>query len=269
MSHHESHETCETHGIDRSRNSRRPRLRAIVRLDARALGTGRHAEPLQRWLARKIGVSPGYLSMLIGEDGPLGSIPTADAEGARSPRTRRAVHRPEGVSMTKYEPIRTTTDRLERTRHTRPPRSLLERGAARRLRTPCRDAQGGHRSYLDRLRTGARSRPQTGAQMAQGHRAQRRSHARPLPARELDRRRLRHSRRQRTPDGALEGLESCPVSDITIRGSSPPSPATFRGALSDSWRLPDCRERTGPPVGKSVRHRQAVDGRVRPFRSIS
>ncbi len=76
MSHHESHETCETHGIDRSKNSRRPRRRAIVRLDARALWDRLDTlNRSQRWLARKIGVSPGYLSMLIGEGrAPSGRI---------------------------------------------------------------------------------------------------------------------------------------------------------------------------------------------------
>ena len=86
MSHHESHETCETHGIDRSRNSRRPRLRAIVRLDARALWDRLDTlNRSQRWLARKIGVSPGYLSMLIGE------------RRAPSGRIRRRMQRALGV----------------------------------------------------------------------------------------------------------------------------------------------------------------------------
>ena len=86
MPHHEKHETCETHGFDRSRISRRPRRRAIVRLDARALWDRLDTlNRSQRWLARKIGVSPGYLSTLIGE------------ERAPSGRVRRRMQRALGV----------------------------------------------------------------------------------------------------------------------------------------------------------------------------
>ena len=39
------------------------------------LGAARNAEPLPDWLAREIGVSPGYISMLVnGERAPSGRI---------------------------------------------------------------------------------------------------------------------------------------------------------------------------------------------------
>ncbi len=86
MPHHEKHESCETRGFDRSRNSRRPRRRAVVRLDARTLWDRLDTlNRSQRWLARKIGVSPGYLSTLIGE----GRAPSG--------RVRRRMQRALGV----------------------------------------------------------------------------------------------------------------------------------------------------------------------------
>ena len=86
MPHHEKHESCETRGFDRSRNSRRPRRRAVVRLDARALWDRLDTlNRSQRWLAREIGVSPGYLSTLIGE----GRAPSG--------RVRRRMQRALGV----------------------------------------------------------------------------------------------------------------------------------------------------------------------------
>ena len=73
MPRHEIHETC---GIDRTENSRRSRRRVVVRLDARALWDRLDTlNRSQRWLARKIGVSPGYLSELVGEGrAPSGRI---------------------------------------------------------------------------------------------------------------------------------------------------------------------------------------------------
>lgn len=86
MTHHESREIHEKRGIDRSRYSRRPRRRAIVRLDARALWDRLDTlNRSQRWLAREIGVSPGYLSTLIGE----GRAPSG--------RVRRRMQRALGV----------------------------------------------------------------------------------------------------------------------------------------------------------------------------
>ena len=66
----------------------RRRGRRVVRLDTAALWErlallGRS----QNWLAREIGVSPGYVSMLVNEErAPLGMHPPADAQG---PRRRR------------------------------------------------------------------------------------------------------------------------------------------------------------------------------------
>ena len=86
MPHHEKHESCETRGFDRLRNSRRPRRRAVVRLDSRALWDRLDTlNRSQRWLAREIGVSPGYLSTLIGE----GRAPSG--------RVRRRMQRALGV----------------------------------------------------------------------------------------------------------------------------------------------------------------------------
>lgn len=86
MPRHEKHRPCETPGIDSSKGSRRPRRRAAVRLDARALWDRLDTlNRSQRWLARKIGVSPGYLSTLIGE----GRAPSA--------RVRRRMQRALGV----------------------------------------------------------------------------------------------------------------------------------------------------------------------------
>ena len=48
----------------------RPRRagRTVVRLDAAALWRRLNLlKPLQNWLAREIGISPGYLSMLVNE----------------------------------------------------------------------------------------------------------------------------------------------------------------------------------------------------------
>ena len=83
MSRHEKHETC---GIDRTKNSRRSRRRVVVRLDSRALWDRLDTlNRSQRWLARTIGVSPGYLSELVGE------------ERAPSGRIRRRMQRALGV----------------------------------------------------------------------------------------------------------------------------------------------------------------------------
>ena len=76
MPRHEKHESCETREINRTKHSRRPRRRAVVRLDARALWDRLDTlNRSQRWLARNIGISPGYLSTLIGEGrAPSGRI---------------------------------------------------------------------------------------------------------------------------------------------------------------------------------------------------
>ena len=73
MTRHEQHETC---GIDRTKNSRMPRRRVVVRLNARTLWDRLDTlNRSQRWLARMIGVSPGYLSELVGEGrAPSGRI---------------------------------------------------------------------------------------------------------------------------------------------------------------------------------------------------
>lgn len=62
----------EERGMDEqegSRSSRRRGRRAVVvRLDARALWDRLELlDRSQRWLARAIGVSPGYISMLVAE----------------------------------------------------------------------------------------------------------------------------------------------------------------------------------------------------------
>lgn len=80
------HEGREIHEIGKSNGSRRPRRRAVVRLDARALWDRLDMlNRSQRWLARKIGISPGYLSTLIGE----GRAPSG--------RVRRRMQRALGV----------------------------------------------------------------------------------------------------------------------------------------------------------------------------
>ena len=73
---HESHGIHEKREIDKSKGSRRPRRRVVVRLDVRALWDRLDTlNRSQRWLARKIGVSPGYLSELVGEGrAPSGRI---------------------------------------------------------------------------------------------------------------------------------------------------------------------------------------------------
>lgn len=73
MANHEVHDERE---FDKSKGSRSPRRRACVRLNARALWDRLdRLNRSQRWLAREIGVSPGYLSMLIGEGrAPSGRI---------------------------------------------------------------------------------------------------------------------------------------------------------------------------------------------------
>ena len=77
----------EDHNIDETRGSRRSRRRrAIVRLNARALWD--RLDLLNRsqgWLAREIGISPGYLSMLVNQ----GRAPSG--------RVRRRMQRALGV----------------------------------------------------------------------------------------------------------------------------------------------------------------------------
>ena len=74
--------------INRERGPRRRRGRRVVRLDTAALWErlallGRS----QNWLAQEIGVSPGYVSLLVNEGRrALGMHPGKDAEG---PRRRR------------------------------------------------------------------------------------------------------------------------------------------------------------------------------------
>ena len=78
---------CSQHN-KRERGPRRRRGRTVVRLDTAALWErlallGRS----QNWLAREIGVSPGYVSMLVNEGrAPSGRIRKTDAQG---PRRRR------------------------------------------------------------------------------------------------------------------------------------------------------------------------------------
>ena len=71
-----AHELDEKREIDKSKGSRSPRRRVFVRLNARALWDRLDTlNRSQRWLAREIGVSPGYLSTLIGESrAPSGRI---------------------------------------------------------------------------------------------------------------------------------------------------------------------------------------------------
>lgn len=67
----------DSHDIDAKLGSRRTRRRRIVvRLKARALWDRLDVlDRSQRWLAREIGISPGYLSVLIGEGrAPSGRI---------------------------------------------------------------------------------------------------------------------------------------------------------------------------------------------------
>ena len=63
--------------IDDTKGSRRTlRRRTVVRLNARALWDRLDMlKRSQRWLAREIGISPGYLSMLVnGERVPSGRV---------------------------------------------------------------------------------------------------------------------------------------------------------------------------------------------------
>ena len=67
------------------RGPRRRRGRSVVRLDTAALWErlallGRS----QNWLAREIGVSPAYVSLLVNEGrAPSGTHPQEDAQGPR------------------------------------------------------------------------------------------------------------------------------------------------------------------------------------------
>ena len=84
---------CSQH-INRERGPRRRRGRSVVRLNTAALWErlallGRS----QNWLAREIGVSPGYVSMLVNEGrAPSGRIRTTDAQGPRRERLSPAFH---------------------------------------------------------------------------------------------------------------------------------------------------------------------------------
>ena len=64
---------------------RRRRGRRVVRLNTAALWERLALlNRSQNWLAREIGVSPGYVSMLVNEGrAPSGRIRTADAQGPR------------------------------------------------------------------------------------------------------------------------------------------------------------------------------------------
>lgn len=59
----------EGHDIDATQDSRRSRQRRpVVRLDARALwGRLDMLNRSQGWLAREVGISPGYMSMLVNQ----------------------------------------------------------------------------------------------------------------------------------------------------------------------------------------------------------
>ena len=73
----------------------RPRRagRTVVRLDAAALWKRLALlNRSQNWLAREIGISPGYLSLLVNEGrAPSGTHPTSDAKGPRSRGLSRAL----------------------------------------------------------------------------------------------------------------------------------------------------------------------------------
>ncbi len=62
--------------VNKPKGHRRSGGRAVVRLDAAALWTRlAMLNRSQNWLAREIGVSPSYVSMLVnGERSPSGSI---------------------------------------------------------------------------------------------------------------------------------------------------------------------------------------------------
>ena len=73
----------------------RPRRagRTVVRLDAAALWKRLALlNRSQNWLAREIGISPGYLSLLVNEGrAPSGRIRLSDAKGPRSRGLSRAL----------------------------------------------------------------------------------------------------------------------------------------------------------------------------------
>ena len=73
---------------DESRGHRRRRGRTVVRLDTAALWERLTIlNRSQNWLAREIGISPSYVSMLVNEGRtPSGRVRTTDAQGPRPDR---------------------------------------------------------------------------------------------------------------------------------------------------------------------------------------
>ena len=173
----------------------RPRRRGwtVVRLDAAALWKRlallNHS---QNWFAREIGISPGYLSLLVNE------------WRAPSGRIRRRMQKALGVEdfhelYRLKEDMTTNTNSSSRfggsVELTPDEAERLPYGslASRRLSQAARKPEGGQRPHLERLCRRHRRRLQADVPVAQrGRRAERGSHALPLPVRKRDARRTGH-----------------------------------------------------------------------------